>query len=349
MRFGLDLPDTIQFYSAKFSFYGFVIQVKCQDMQTLQKIQRDYSFFLNQEAFPEVFFEVFNYAPDYSKLPCVTAHLYTPRNICYKQEGVSFLDYFGKGLMIINQDRDVYQVFCADEHLRHEIVFLSIMSLVGENLDSRNIHRVHGLGLAVNNQGVLILLPSGGGKTTFLLDIIKNQSVRLLSEDSPLIDASGRMLAFPLRIGVSHENKPRDIPEGQMHLINRMEFGSKYVIDVDFFKDKIAKEPVVLRHILCGVRCLGNQSGIKKISKYYAFKQLVQNSVVGLGLYQGVEFLFQRGLWEALKKSGVILSRLKNSCKILSQASSYSFIIGPDRSKNVKEFMDFCRAHAERV
>lgn len=327
----------------KFSFYGFGIEVSCQDAQTLQDIRRDYSFFLNEEVAPRVFFEVFNEAPDYSKLPALKAHLYTPRNICYKQKDFSFIDYFGKGLMVVDHRKNLYSIFCPDAQLRHEIVFLSILSLVGQNFDRGNIHRVHGLGLAVNNQAILILSPSGGGKTALLLDVIKDDFIKLLSEDSPLIDASGKALPFPIRIGLSAEDRPQGVPGEQMGFIERMEFGPKYTIDINFFKDKIAAGPLPVRYILCGRRCLGSESYIKPLFKYSAFGELIKNSVIGLGLYQGIEFLFQRGTFELLKKSGVICSRLKNAGKILSKSETYSFVIGSDRGKNTETFLNFCQ------
>ena len=70
-------------------------------------------------------------------------------------------------------------------------------------------------------------MPSGGGKTTLLLQFIKEDSIKLISEDSPLIDSSGNALPFPIRIGISECDKPSDIPDEQMHLIERMEFKPK--------------------------------------------------------------------------------------------------------------------------
>ena len=325
----------------KFSFYGFGIQVNCDDSQTLQAIKRDYSFFENDTTALEVFFDVFNQAPDYSKLPCLKAYLYTPRNICYRHKGISYIDYFGKGLTIIDLKKNSYRVFCSDPDLRHEIVYLSILSLVGQNLDSRKIHRVHGLGLEINNKAFLILLPSGGGKTTFLLDIIKHQAVKLISEDSPLIDASGMAIPFPLRIGVPFDSKPPDIAPEHLHFTKRMEFGPKYLIDLGVFKGKIVKKPFPVRYILCGQRCLGDESYILPLSKLDTLKEFVKNSVIGIGLYQGLEFLLQKGFFEILKKSGIIFSRFKNSSKTISKAKTYSFVIGSDRRKNAQIFLKF--------
>ena len=330
-------------FNINFSFYGFGIDVKCQDHQTMQEVRRDYSYFLNDSVIPTIFFEISSEPFDYSKLPPIKATLYSPRNISYTQGNLTYLDYFGKGLTVIDRQTNIYKIFCADAQLRHEIVFLSILSLVGQNLDSKGIHRVHGLGLEVNNKGVLLLMPSGGGKTTLLLQFIKEDSIKLISEDSPLIDSSGNALPFPIRIGISECDKPSDIPDEQMHLIERMEFKPKYVIDSAFFKDKLSTKASKVQYILCGTRCLGADSSILPLSKFSALKELVANSVIGVGLYQGIEFLLQHNIWELLKKSGIFFHRFKTTLKILSHSKTYSFVIGCDRAKNVETFLNFYR------
>ncbi|MGA2775641.1 MAG: hypothetical protein ABSE81_06240 [Candidatus Omnitrophota bacterium] len=330
-------------YTCKFSFYGFGIEVNCQDRETLQNIQRDYSFFLSDSVAAKVFFEISNEAPDYSQFPPVKAHSYTNHNIRYRYKDLTFIDYFSRGLAVIDRRKNIYKVFCPEPHLRHEIVYLYILALVGQNLGLRGLHRVHGLGLEVNNKAILILLPSGGGKTTLLLDLIKNGAVKLVSEDSPLLDATGQMLPFPIRIGVLAEDRPQDIPDEHLHLVERMGFRPKYMIDIDVFKDKIAQKPLGVQYIFCGVRCLGNRSFIKPISKYSAFKQFVENCVFGIGLYEGAEFLIQRGFWGFLKKSPVLFSRLKNTVKAVSQSRTYSFAISYDLKKNAETFLNFCR------
>lgn len=335
-------------YTCRFSFYGLGIEVNCQDEETLRDIKRDYSFFLNDRVLVHTSFQILNEAPDYTKFSSLKAYLYTSQNICYRDKDLTFVDYFGRGLAVIDQHNNAFKVFCQEPHLRHEIVYLYILALVGKNLGLRNLHRVHGLGLEVNGKAILILLPSGGGKTTLLLELIKNESIKMISEDSPLIDAAGRVLPFPIRIGVLPEEKPKDIPDEYLHLVERMGFRPKYMIDIDALKDKISKKPLPVQYIFCGVRCLSDKTSIKPISRYSAFKQLVENCVFGVGLYEGAEFLIQRGFWGFVKKSPVLFSRLNNSFKAVSQSKTYSFSIGYDRKNNVDTFLNFLRENIKQ-
>jgi hypothetical protein len=324
-----------------FSFYDFGIEVKSSDPQTIDNIRRDFSFFVDTNKTPEVHFEIFATLPDYNSLPALRPSSHTPRNFSYHNENLLFIDYFRKGLLIVDSIKKEYKIFSSEPHLRHEIAFLSILSLVGQNFDSRNIHRVHGLGLEINGKGVLILLPQGGGKTTLMLELLKYPNVKLISEDTPLINSSGEILPFPIRIGIDAHAKLPDFPEKYLRLVKRMEFEPKYLLDIEYFKDKIAKYPCKLKFAFEGIRCLGSDPQIMPASKLQMLRAFVINSVIGLGVYQGIEFIIQNSPLELIKKSTVLTSRLKNSFKIVLKTKTYTFLIGSDKNKNIETLINF--------
>lgn len=327
----------------RLSFYGFGVEVKSADGKTIQDIQRDYSYFENKHCAVDVQIEVFPITPPYKNLPHLTASIYTPRNIRYNQNGISYIDYFGKGLTILDTHTNKYKVYCEDEHLRHEIVFLTIMSLSAQYLDSKGLHRVHGLGIDLDGKGVLILLPQGGGKTTLALELLKqkNKRIKLISEDSPLIDKKGRIFPLPLRMGVSVKDAPPEVPKEYIRLAKRMEFEPKYLLDIKAFGDKISRKPSAPYIILVGMRTLAAESNIHPLSKLRTLQEFVKNSVIGLGLYQGMEFMLQRSIFELLGKAPIAVSRLRNACKVVWASKTYSFTIGFDKNKNVETLLEF--------
>ena len=65
--------------------------------------------------------------------------------------------------------------------------------------------------------------------------------------------------------------------------------------------------------------------------------------VVGLGVYQGMEFLLERGLTELLGKGGVVISRFYNSVQLLARAPAYRFVMGRNIEKNRQTLLDFVR------
>ena len=70
--------------------------------------------------------------------------------------------------------------------------------------------------------------------------------------------------------------------------------------------------------------------------------------MVGLGLYQGVEFVLERTGWEIIGKAGVALSRLRNSLKVIRRSAVYRFAMGPDRSQSAQVLAEFLHSDALR-
>ena len=103
-------------------------------------------------------------------------------------------------------------------------------------------------------------MPSGGGKSTSGAAGARRRPRRILSEDSPLLDRSGRVHPFPMRIGVN----PTDaslVPEGlAVRRQERIEFHPKLALDVEAWADRVEPRPQPLRNLVIGRRTL-DQSG----------------------------------------------------------------------------------------
>jgi hypothetical protein len=324
---------------ARFSFYGYPIQVSSASEQALDDVRRDFSYFLSDLGEPGLEIEIFDQAPPYEGLPEVSASFYTPRNISYRSGDEMYNDYFGKALSIYNSKERKCRIYCDDADLRHEVSYLFILSAVGTHLDSIGIHRVHALGLEKGGKAILILLPIGGGKTTLAQKALAGKQFKLLSEDTPLITKEGKVLPFPLRVGL-REDASRDIPERFKRVVRRMEGGPKTLIDIEYFIDNIGSpsEPSI---ILIGERSLGTKPRIKPLTKREALKAFVKNCVVGLGVYQGMEYVLERGAGEIFGKLGIAASRLKNSLKVINRSRSFKFVLGRDVEENYSAMADF--------
>ena len=94
-----------------------------------------------------------------------------------------------------------------------------------------------------------------------------------------------------------------------------MEFDPKTLIDISYFQDRLAApgRPVEPGLILVGQRNLGPETAIVPLSRAGALKALVKYMVVGLGVYQGLEFLLERGIGDLAGKGGTVASRLYNA------------------------------------
>ena len=324
-----------------FDFYGLVVTVTCDDEAVVREVARDFAWFLvpSTNAKSHMNVDVHVQEPNFDGLPAVPSSVTTPRNISFRDGNVSYVDYFGRGLAIVDTKAGTCKVQGTDFDLLREICYLFLLSTVGQHLDSIGLHRIHAMGMNYKGRGVLLLLPSGGGKSTMTMELLRHPDFTLLSEDTPLIDKKGVMHPFPLRLGVRDAEKS-GVPEDMRRTLNRMEFDPKTFVDIAFYKDRIS-EAVAPKLLLVGRRNLGTPSTITPMSQRKAMGALVKYLVVGLGVYQGLEFLLERGIGDMMKQSGVVRSRLRNSTALLRKVPAYEFVLGRDTAKNSRTLIEF--------
>jgi hypothetical protein len=172
-------------------------------------------------------------------------------------------------------------------------------------------------------------------------ELLHQPGFQLLSEDTPLIDRRGRVLPFPLPLGVK-PGRETAVPPAYLRTVSRMEFSPKTLIDIDYFRDRLG-EAVPPGWILVGERNLGEVAAIVPLARWKALRAVVKYMVVGLGVYQGLEFLLERGLGDLLGRSGVAASRLYNGLQLLARAPAYRFVLGRNPAKNCQTLMEFLR------
>jgi hypothetical protein len=218
------------------------------------------------------------------------------------------------------------------------LVYLLVLSRVGEQLDKRGMHRIHAACLAYKNRAVLLVLPSGGGKTTLTLKALQNNGIYFLSDDSPLVTLKGDLLAFPLRIGCG--NKPDFVAEEHLCLFKRREHGEKWLIDTEIFQDKILPR-VKPGIVIIGLRKLSGRSSLRAMNKFAAIGDLVRSMVIGIGLAQLIEYVFSLRFSSLLKIFFIASSRLWASVALLFRSRVYQFEIGPDIGETHEVLLNF--------
>ncbi len=326
----------------RFDFYGFQLELASGREDLVKEVARDFAWFVTaaESGVPAAMrVTMFGEPPAYSQLPAVPASVITPRNVSFRYGDISYVDYFGRGLAIVDTKRGTCEIYGTDFDLVREIAYLFTLSTVGEYLDSIGLHRIHAMGVNYRGRGILLLLPSGGGKSTMTMALLRHPDFTILSEDTPLIDSTGRMHPFPLRLGFRSDGGS-EVPESQRRTLNRMEFEPKTFVDIDFFRHRMS-EPVEPALLLVGERNLGGESKIVPLSRRRTLKALIKYLVVGLGVYQGLEFLLERGLWEMTGKAGVAASRMRNGLRLMFKAPAYKFVLGRDTALNATTLIEF--------
>ena len=165
----------------------------------------------------------------------------------------------------------------------------------------------------------------------------------MLSEDSPVITSQGDILPFPLCLGCKSD-PPSDIPGEYIRRVNRMEFAPKYLIDLDYFRDKLESRRLQPGPLIVGLRHSGQTSSIEPLSKPAFFRALMRDLVVGIGIYQGVEFLFQSKIYGLVRHALVMASRTRAALSLARRGDPYLFRMGRDISKNIETLDQFIRS-----
>jgi hypothetical protein len=314
--------------------HGLRVSVSGWD-EVVDDLRRDFSWFTASGEGPVgLVVEVERRPPAFDAYGPLEASFVTPRNVVYQDDGTTIVDYFGRALLALDRRRNRATVQGEDFALAREAAQNLVMSRVGEHLNRRGFVRLHALGLAAASGGVAVTMPSGSGKSTLALRALADERVRLLSEDSPLLRRDGTISPFPLRIGVNPTDRDL-IPEGlPVRTLERIEFHPKLAVDVEHFADRIHRERLPLVHLVVGRRTLAERGALEPLDRTDGIAPLLREAVVGIGVYQGMEFVLQHGWRDTVGKSGILGRRAIVAASVLRRARVWRLLLGRDRESN---------------
>lgn len=325
-------------------FYGVRVRVDADSDEALRRVREDFRYFARElapEEEPELAISLTKQGPEYDRLPALEASIYTPRNICYSRGDTTYIDYFGRALAVYDRRRGRIAVSSDSVPLLHEIAYLSILSRVGDALDRKGLHRMHALAVSRQGRAALFMMPSGCGKSTLGLGLMQaSAGLELASDDSPLIGRSGRVLPFPLRIGVLG-TPPRGVPERFVQHMERMEFAPKYVVSMAAFEGSLARGELRPELVFLAARSLGSDCQIRRTGLLTGYRACIRHMIVGVGIYQGLEFLLRSSVLDLVRGAPSILSRAWSALVLLSRARVYTLHLGRDRRHNVETVLEF--------
>jgi len=322
-----------------FDAHGFRFRIAGEASSAAAMLAGDFQFFQSQEAATGLTVELLTRPPPYADAPDAVATNYTPRNVSFSLGERTWLDYGGRALAVWDRASGIFRVFSEDLDLQYEAGYLFLLSRLGEALDERALHRIHALALGYHGRAVLAVLPMGGGKSTLGAALLDFPELDFLSDDSPLISAGGRVHAFPLRLGLLPGSE-NGIPPELRRTIRRMEFGPKVVVNYEYFADRVqpSAEPGI---VFLGKRSLADTCRIEPAGGGERRRSMIADCVVGLGLFQGVEFVLRHSPLEIAGKAGIAWSRWRSVRNLFRRSEVYRLVLGRDLARNAETVFQF--------
>lgn len=330
------------------NFYNIILKVCSNSPVLIENIRRDFEYFYSTTEHKEQFTIEANIGQiPHKNLPDTFPWMKTTKFTCYERDGLKEITYPNFGKVIVDYRVKKAWAFSMEESKLHSIVYMTIRSIMGELLEIQGFIRVHALGLSNGDKGGILLAPVGGGKTTLALELLKRNEIKLISEDTPLIDRNLYLYPFPLRIGVRDIRQTKHIPE---HLLRRFRSISpkrnpKILIDVSYFEEKIERDPVKLNWMMMiklpeyhNARCT-----ITKMNRLHQLKELTKYLVIGKGVCQGKEFFIKKDPRDLPLKCTLLIRRTKTAFKICRSTPAYFLNLSPDSSRNAEELIRFIK------
>lgn len=326
------------------NFHGIIVQVDTDDDESARFLASDFSWF-RIDALPpssrvDVTVALHHAEAPFDRIPEGTlATFHTKDAVVYKRGSVQYYDTFGKALVIYDFSKRLAEIHSADRDVLLERAYLMIVSRVGELLDKKRMHRIHAMGVVYDGRGIVCLMPSGGGKTTLTLSLLKKENIGFLSEEIPLVSPDGNLHPFPIRMGVTADQKP-DIPPEYLRHFERTHYGPKTLIDVRYFQERIALKaaPGI---VFVGKRVHSLKPRAVRISRLRAFVSLYRYCVMGVGLPQMLEYLLRFDFLDMARAAPVIWSRLIASIRLVSASRTFELHLGRDRAANADFVAEF--------
>jgi hypothetical protein len=113
-----------------------------------------------------------------------------------------------------------------------------------------------------------------------------------------------------------------------------MEFHDKLVLDLDGFRDRVEGEAQPMADLIIGQRSLARDGRLERLPRRAAAGALLREGVVGVGVYQGMEFVLQRGMRDVAGMAGQALTRARCCAAAARRARVWRLTLGRDHASN---------------
>ena len=327
------------------NFYNYTILITSDEESLLKKLSDEFHYFVvNGPIEVDASFDIFRSPPP--KLPSMIAVKLLETCSIYRMGHQQFVDYGGMAQSIWDTENDKISIYSSDLDFLYEISFLAIHSLVGQELDRNGICRVHALGFTLGNKNTLVMLPSKGGKSTLLSNVLQNPEVKIISDDMPLINFKGCVYPFPSKISMNKRPEAGVLSDLQWTEFKRSQYPIKWTAGLAQLKDRIethSDEKSTL--LVAGYRLSSGKSILTPVKKWNMIGPVMEHMILGIGLPQVIEMFLKFQLSDLFKMFRHGLMRAICAFQLVRKSDCYYFYMGEDCAENAQILLDLSHEH----
>jgi hypothetical protein len=179
-----------------------------------------------------------------------------------------------------------------------------------------------------------------------LLELLKYEGVKMLSDDIPLVSSNGDILSFPIKIGLEDSSKSYlkiKNPEENIYFLKREQFGRKMFICLDGIMEKVEAPGTSFGKIILaeGFRSNSESSKLVSSSWFQTLKGLFKHGIIGVGLPMMIEYFWEFGPRDFLVKAKIFILRLKSFICLSLKAKRVVLHLGRNPNLAAEEIIHF--------
>jgi hypothetical protein len=327
------------------NFHDHIILVSCNEDAVCKKLEEEFHFFVVTEA-AHVETTIDLKLEAVPEIPATQANKILETCVVYDIGSRRYIDYQGEALTIWDKMEDSVRVYSLNTDRLYELGFLSIHSLLGQNLDKKGICRIHGMAISLGSANALVMLPSKGGKSTLITHLLENPEVKIISDDMPLIDTSGFVHAFPSKISMNTPPVSGPLAQLKWTEFKRAFYPIKWTAGLSQMESRIERQSFHKKTLLmAGFRLSQGQTILTPVSRWKMISPMMEHMIMGFGLPQILEMFLHFNVLDIFKLAFHALVRTFCAIQLVRKSHCYYIYLGPDKTYNAQLILDQLYEH----
>ena len=337
------------------NFYEVKVQVESGLADILTLLKKDFSVFISPLILEKADFslQIFSQEPPVKEVPNIVATMQTSNSICYDIEETRYCDYYGDLLVVLDTRHNRARVYSKNLSKIHEVCYLLILSRVGKMMDLKGLHKLHAFSVSYNDLAIVCMMPMKGGKSTLLMQFLKDKRFKIISDDIPLVNFLGEIIPFPIKIGLSDlpGNLAVQEPEKNYYTMDRGHYGKKQLLCLEGLPGRVESVNKKFKKVLLieGFRYNSKTSILKNASIFESIKGLFKHGVIGFGLPMVIEYFWEPGFMDFYRKTKIFFLRLFAFTGLLVRSKRMKLFLGKNPQEASEVIIQYAIDNYEKI